>query len=190
MKRFAHFFILVIVILANPLAVAARTAFLDIIPLEDGLVPEGITEGTGNTFYYGTINGGGPIYRGDYRSGDIELVVSPDPSRVSLGMSFDQRTNLLYVAGAFAGAAHVFDVTTGNEVATIPLATPGISFINDAAVTRDAVYFTDSFNPFIYRVPLGDDGVLPDPASSESIELVGDYYNEPQPPPPQPFIAN
>jgi hypothetical protein len=190
MKRKIILLTLAVVLLALPLMAAARAAYQEVIPLETGLVPEGITEGTGNTFYYGTLNGGGAIYRGDYRTGEIELVVDPDPSRVAVGMSFDQRTNLLYVAGAFAGVAHVFDMTDGSEVATIPLATPGNSLINDATVTQDAVYFTDSFNAFIYRVPLGEGGVLPDPATAESIALVGDYYNEPQPPAPEPFIAN
>jgi hypothetical protein len=160
----------------------------DIIPLPDGYLPEGITEGRGHTFYAGTINGGA-IYRGSFRSGAVEVLVAPDPDRLALGMSFDRRSNLLYVASGFNGVAYVYDGSTGSEVATIPLTTPGAGFINDAAVARDAVYFTDSFQAVIYKVPLGPAGRLSTPAQVEEIPLSGDFELVPQPPPPD-FIVN
>lgn len=188
MRRTILFLTLAAVLLALPVAVAARAVYPEVIPLKEGLVPEGITEGTGHTFYYGTLNGGA-IFRGDYRSGDIEMLVGPDPTRVAVGLSFDQRSNLLYVGSAFAGVAYVFDVTDGSEVATIQLTDPFTGFINEATVARDAVYFTDSFQAVIYRVPLAADGSLPNPAEVEEIPLGGDFVLVPQPPPPD-FIVN
>jgi len=42
-------------------------------------------------------------------------------------------------------------------------------------VTRDAAYFTDSFQPVLYRVPLGPGGALPDQSAVELIPLTGDF---------------
>ena len=188
MKHRILFFILVVVLISLPMAAAARDVYPEVIPLEDGFAPEGITEGTGNTFYYGTLNGGA-IFRGNYRTGEFEPLVGPDPSRIAVGMSFDQRTGLLYVAGGFGGTAYVYDGGDGTEVATIQIAAPFVSWINDAFVTENAVYFTDSFQAAIYRVPLGAEGWLPNPPQVDTILLSGDFVLVSQPPPPD-FIIN
>jgi hypothetical protein len=52
---------------------------------------------------------------------------------------------------------------------------PSLSFINDVIVTRSAAYFTDSFQPVLYRVPLGPGGELPDLSEVEEIALGGDF---------------
>jgi hypothetical protein len=49
------------------------------------------------------------------------------------------------------------------------------SFINDVVITRDAAYFTNSFQPVLYKVPLENGGGLPSPLTSEAIPLSGDY---------------
>ena len=58
MKHRILFFILVVVLISLPMAAAARNVYPEVIPLENGFAPEGITEGTGNNFYYGALNGG------------------------------------------------------------------------------------------------------------------------------------
>jgi sugar lactone lactonase YvrE len=55
------------------------------------------------------------------------------------------------------------------------LTAPNTAFINDVIVTRQAAYFTDSFNPNFYRLPLAENGRLPDPAAVEEIPL-GDGF--------------
>ena len=40
-----------------------------------------------------------------------------------MGIKYDGRTNLLFVAGGPTGHAFVYDASTGAEVADIPLAT-------------------------------------------------------------------
>jgi sugar lactone lactonase YvrE len=194
MNRKILFLTLVLVLLALPLAAAARPVYPAVIPLQNGLTPEGITGGKGHTFYYGTLTGGA-IFRGNYRTGDIEPLVAPDPSRIAVGMAFDQRSGLLYVAGGFFGTARVYNVADGSQVAAIQLASPPplpppfITWINDVTITRNAVYFTDSFQATIYRVPLGAAGFLPDPPQVEPIPLSGEFVLEPQPTPPD-FIIN
>jgi hypothetical protein len=187
MKHRILFFLLAVVLISLPMAAAARDVYPEVIPLEDGFAPEGITEGTGNTFYYGVLNGGA-IFRGNYRTGVYEPLVGPNPSRIAVGMSYDQRTGLLYVAGGFGGTAHVYDVGDGTEVATIQLATPFASWINDVYITEDAVYFTDSFQKQFYRIPLDANGWLPDSPQVQAIPLGGDFVLVPQQPPE--FIIN
>jgi len=51
--------------------------------------------------------------------------------------------------------------------------------MNDAVLTKDAVYFTDSFSPVLYKLPLGPNGALPGPAAVQTIALTGDYVNVP-----------
>lgn len=187
MRRTILFLTLAGLLLALPLAAAARDVYPEVIPLETGFAPEGITEGVGNTFYYGALNGGA-IFRGSYRTGEIEPLVDPDPNRIAVGMSFDRRSNLLYVAGGFGGTAYIYDGSDGNDVAMIQLADPFVSWINDATVTKDAVYFTDSFKAMMYRVPLVDKGELPDPPQVQTIPLGGDFVLLPQDPPN--FVIN
>lgn len=188
MRRKIPILTLSTILLILPFAAAATYVYPEVIALEEGFAPEGITEGIGNTFYYGAINGGA-IFRGDYRTGEIETLVDPNPNRNAAGLSYDTRSNLLYVAGGFTGTAYVYDGIDGSEVTTIQLTTPFAGLVNDVAVTRNAVFFTDSFQAKIYRVGLGSGGVLPIPPQVEEIPLSGDFVLEPQPPPPD-FIAN
>jgi sugar lactone lactonase YvrE len=148
--------------------------FPEVIPLPDGFQPEGIVTGNGSTFFVGSIPTGA-IYRGDYRTGEGEILVPGQSDRQAIGLAFDSRTGLLYVAGGPTGMAFVYDAETGATVASIEFATPPGTFVNDVVVTKDAAYFTDSFRPVLYRVPLENDGELPDPVVSETIPLGGDF---------------
>jgi len=151
--RILILFMLLVLTLALPFtSVAARQAFPEVIPLPEGFQPEGIARGVGHTFYTGSLNGGA-IFRGDLRSGEVEMIANPG-ARMAVGMKFDARSGLLFVAGGAFGTAFVFDGETGDQVATYQLTTSA-SFINDVIVTRQAAYFTDSFQKQFYRLPLG-----------------------------------
>jgi hypothetical protein len=102
---------LLVLTLALPLTtVAARQAFPEVIPLQEGFQPEGIARGVGHTFYTGSLNGGA-IFRGDLRSGQVEMIAEPG-ARMAVGMKFDSRSGLLFVAGRALGTAVVFDGET------------------------------------------------------------------------------
>jgi sugar lactone lactonase YvrE len=94
---------------------------------------------------------------------------------MAVGMSFDERSGYLFVAGGAFGQAYVFDTQTGDLVQQYQLTGSQTTFVNDAVVTRDAVYFTDSFQQHYYRLPLGSGGDLPGQAEVETIPLSGDY---------------
>ena len=151
--------------------------FPDVIPLPNGFQPEGIATGTGTTFYVGSIPTGA-VYRGDLRTGEGEVLVPAQSGRFAIGLKFDDRSGLLFVAGGPTGFAYIYDGDTGANVAAIQLTTLP-SFINDVVITRDAAYFTNSFQPFVYRVPLENNGGLPAVPTSEEIPLGGDYQFTP-----------
>ena len=169
-------FLIVALSLMTMGSVVAAT-FPDVIPLPDGFQPEGITAGNGNTFYVGSIPTGA-VYRGDLRTGEGNVLVPAQGGRAAIGLKFDERTGYLFVAGGPTGFAYIYDGKTGAEIAAIQLETLS-SFINDVVITKDAVYFTNSLQPVIHKVPLQNNGELPTPRESIAIPLGGDYQFTP-----------
>ncbi len=158
-------------------AAPAHQTFPETIALPNGFQPEGIAAGRGTTFYVGSIPTG-TVYRSDLRTGQGAVLVPAQAGRSAIGMKFDERTGLLFVAGGNTGFAYIYDGKTGANVAEIQLSTLP-SFINDVIVTRDAAYFTNSFQPSLFRVPLAKNGELPPVPTSEEIPLGGDYQFTP-----------
>jgi len=157
-------------------------AFPEQIFLPIGFSPEGIVSGKGSQFFVGSILTGA-IYKSDFRTGEGSVLVPPTGG-FAIGLDYDSRTDNLYVAGA-EGIAYVYNGSTGELVVTIALNTLSTpTFINDCIVTRDAVYFTDSFRNIFYRVPLVKNGWLPDPIVVDKISLTGDFQFVPYAPPP------
>src|SRR5690606_12348275 len=133
---------------------AQAAVFPETIALPDGWQPEGIVVGKGATIYSGSrVNGG--IYQADLRTGEGSILVPPQSGRVAIGLSYDNRSGFLFVAGGPGGALYVYDSQSGVPVADydLPVCQQG-TFVNDVLVTRDAAYLTDSQCPLIYRVPL------------------------------------
>ena len=150
--------ILILALTALQATSALAAPFSDTIALPDDFAPEGIATGRGHTFYAGSLAGAG-IVRGDYRTGDTELLVTEGGPFV--GMKVDAG-NRLWVAGGPAGNGYVFDADTGDLLSQLQLAPLGEpTFINDVVVTGEAAWFTDSFRGVIYRVDL-DDGEITD----------------------------
>lgn len=159
---------------------AGDKAFPKIVPALAGAPPEGFTIGKGHTAYNGSIDGS--IYKVDLRNGQGEILVAAEPDFdvdtqcFKLGMRVDPRSNYLFVAGCINGDAYVFDADSGEEIMKYQLDDSGFSIINDIAITRDAVYFTDFGQPFIYRLPLSKNGRIPGGAdAATAIPLTGDF---------------
>ena len=153
--------------------VGAQTTFPSKIALPNGFQPEGITT-AGEQFYVGSI-ATGAVYRGSLRTGQGALVVQPVAGRAAIGMKVDR--GRLFVAGGPTGNAYVYDAKTGVLLRTYALS-PGGSFVNDVVVTKTAAWFTDSFKPVLYRVPLGPGGRPAVPTVFGTIALTGDYVHE------------
>jgi hypothetical protein len=167
--------LLLVVALLAPVPASARAAetFPDVIQLPNGWLPEGVVTGHGPVIYSGS-RANGAIYAADLRTGEGAILVPGQAGRVAVGLSFDPRTNYIFVAGGPTGKAYVYDAATGAQVQEYTLTAPG-TFVNDVIVTRDAAYFTNSNLAEYYRVPLGPGGEPAAPDAVETIPLSGDW---------------
>ena len=142
------------------------------IPLPAGWRPEGIAVGEGTAFFVGSLRDGA-ILRGDLATGQSRVLVPGTPGTMAVGLEIDQHDRIWTATGGGGGAV-VYDGRTGARLASFRFAAPGTpTFVNDAVATPDAVYFTDSMQPFLYVVPLGPDGRLPDSSGVRALPLSG-----------------
>lgn len=148
---------------------AQRQVFPDLIELPTAFFPEGIAVGTGDDVYTGSLVDGA-IWKGSLRSGSGDILVPGVPGTLAVGMSFDDRSGSLFVAGGPGGTATVYDGTTGATVAQVNL---GAGFVNDVIITRAAAYFTNSFVPELYELPLDAQGQITGPV--RTVPLGGDF---------------
>jgi sugar lactone lactonase YvrE len=152
-------------VLATPLA--AKSNFPERIALPDGFRPEGIAIGKRATFYVGSIPTGA-IYRGNLKTGEGSVFIPGASGRAAIGVHLCR--GRLFVAGGSTGKGFVYNARTGALLVTHQLTTATPTFVNDVVTARGAAYFTDSNQPFLYRV--GKGGV-------QAIRLTGDYVHGP-----------
>jgi sugar lactone lactonase YvrE len=155
----------------NHVPAATNRLFPTTIALPDGFAPEGIAIGALPFAYFGSL-ADGSIYRANLVTGQGRII-SEGPGTQSVGLKIDGRGRL-FVAGGAAGDARVVSALTGEVLASYRLAS-GTTFINDVTLAAGAAWFTDSFNPVLYRVPLGRHGSLPDQDEVTSVPLGGDF---------------
>ena len=157
-------------------AAAPAQAAADLFParlaLPDGWRPEGIAIGEGTHFFVGSL-ANGAILRGDVVTGRSSVLVAGTPGTATLGLEID-RQDRIWAATGPGGGAVVYSARTGARLASFRFAAAGVpTFVNDAVVTRDAVFFTDSQQPVLYVVPLGPGGQIPDQAAVRTLPLAG-----------------
>jgi sugar lactone lactonase YvrE len=150
------------------------------IPLVTGSMPEGISAGPGLTFFAGARSDGA-VYVGNTRNGKLRTLVRGEPGEVAVGLLYDEATKRLWVAGGSTGDVTAYDARSGRELFTVnigPGTSPGTSprsrFLNDVAITPDAVYVTDSTRPELIVIPTPG-GRLPAPGTATVLPLTGDY---------------
>lgn len=114
--------------------------------------PEGITEGPDGVTFYVSSSRQGTIFRG--RIDRAELEIWNDGMSEALGMAVDDAGRLL-VCGANTGHIGVIDTSSGELLVrhTVP-AIPAL--LNDVCVHGGSAYVTDSAQPVVWRLPLGD----------------------------------
>ena len=160
-------FLVVALVAALPMPAAAARA--DVIVLPGATSAEGIANGGGTTFYAGDLFAG-DIFRGDVQRGTAQLFIDAPAGRMALGMKVDISHHLLFVAGGFTGQGYVYNTVTGATVATYQFGAANTSLINDVALTKDGAWFTDSFQPRLYFVPVDKAGV---PGSFSTLQVTG-----------------
>lgn len=141
------------------------------LTLPDGFQPEGIGIGATPTAYFGS-RVDGRIFQVDLLTGEGH-VLSAGPGTPSMGIKVDMAHGRLFVAGGTGGDGRVIDIRTGAVLAEYHFRT-GSTFVNDVVIGPDAVWFTDSMQPVLYKLPLGPDGALPTQAQVTQLPLTGD----------------
>jgi sugar lactone lactonase YvrE len=160
-------------VLATSAAAGTGAAFPKRIDLPDGFQPEGIAT-AGEQVFVGSIPTGA-VYRGSLRTGKGTVLVPAMSGRSAIGMDADR--GRLFVAGGETGNAFVYNARTGATLATLQLSSGG-SFVNDVVVTERAAWFTDSFQPVLYRVPLGPNGQPRGQSAVTTVPLSGAYQHQ------------
>ncbi|MFI7066215.1 SMP-30/gluconolactonase/LRE family protein [Kribbella sp. NPDC050124] len=162
------------------LTVSAAAPFPASIPLPNDFAPEGIATGPKATFYAGSLTTG-DIYRGSLRTGEGAIFVDAPPGRQAAGLKVERDARRLWVAGGLFGKAYVYSTRNGSTVADLTLTSAPNALINDVVVTKRGAYFTDSFNPTLYKVPIGPGGALGAPQaialSGPATAIVGELPN-------------
>jgi sugar lactone lactonase YvrE len=137
-----------VITVAEPAAAASAK----VIVLKNATSAEGIAAGAGTTFYAGDLFAG-DIFRGSVKRDTAKRFIDVPTGRMAVGMTFDRKRELLFVAGGFTGQAYVYDTRTRKTAATYQFARPNIGLINDVVLTRHGAWFTDSFQAQLYFVP-------------------------------------
>ncbi|NND02815.1 MAG: superoxide dismutase [Acidimicrobiia bacterium] len=162
--------IVLLAALAGP--VSAQSA-PDVIGLPDGFFPEGIAT-DGSTAFVGSLVDGA-IWKGDLLTGSGDILVPGVPGRLAVGMAYDAATDVLYVAGGPDGNAYLYNGSTGAIIDIVSLVPFG--FVNDVILGSSAAFFTDSFAPQFYTLPLTPDGAAG--GASITTAFSGDFQFEP-----------
>ncbi|WP_089103060.1 SMP-30/gluconolactonase/LRE family protein [Streptomyces hyaluromycini] len=149
----------------------AQAAAPTSLALPDGWQPEGITIGAGPYAYLGSLVDGS-LYRADLRTGTGK-VISTGPGTPAVGLKLDPRGRLFVAARSFG--ARVVDARSGETLASYTLATAAPSFANDIVLTPRAAWFTESYQPVLYGLPLGRNGELPAAGDVVRLPLTGDW---------------
>jgi hypothetical protein len=150
-------------------AAAAASPFPSRIDLPTGWQPEGLSLGRGTTFFVGSL-ANGAILRGDLRTGGSAVLVPGAAGTVAVGTEYERGANRVWSVGGPTGAVRAYDASDGVLLAAYQFAA---GFLNDLAITRDAVYVTDSSVAQLDVIPLGPGGALPAPGAAFTLPLTG-----------------
>lgn len=143
------------------------------IALPNGWRPEGITT-DGKRLYVGSL-ADGALWVANPRTGAGEVLAAGVPGRVAVGVEYDRRRDLLWVAGGATGEVRAHDADTGALLATysFPSGDATARFLNDLVVTRKGVFVTDSRHAELAVVPLHG-RTLPPASDARLLPLTGD----------------
>ncbi|MCR6484265.1 hypothetical protein M8542_15695 [Amycolatopsis sp. OK19-0408] len=139
---------LLLLVPAMPAAAATK-----VIVLPGAKSAEGITAAGGGDYYTGDLVTG-TIFRENLGRGTAERFIEAPPGTWAAGLDFDRRHDLLFVAGAAGGKAYVYDVRSKAKVADFTFGDPQTSYVNDVVVTPQGAWFTDSYHPQLFFVPV------------------------------------
>ncbi|MFJ8696212.1 SMP-30/gluconolactonase/LRE family protein [Streptomyces roseolilacinus] len=141
-------------------------------PLPDGFRPEGITIGRAPYAHLGSL-ADGDVYRVALATGRGGVVVrGGGADHPTVGLKIDPWGRLLFLCGGMSREIRVADARSGAYVRTFTVGSDG-TMVNDVVLTRDAAWFTDSYRPQLYRLPLDRHGAPGDAVAT--VPLSGEW---------------
>ena len=126
-------FALALLMSLSPVAASAHHDRPDRIDLPDGWMPEGIT--TDGRFLYSGSLADGALLRANPRTGNTRIIEEGRQGRVAVGVDYDRRRDLLWVAGGETGIVRAQDADTGRVVAALG---PGSRSPSPSRTTRSS----------------------------------------------------
>lgn len=158
-------------------ATASARPAVDRIDLPRGWQPEGVTS-DGRSIYAGSL-ATGAILKADPRTGRTRVLPDSATGKPAVGLDFDRRRHVIWVAGGPTGEIRVQRASSGRLLRTYTFPA-GDRFVNDLVVTRRAVYATDSSNDVLGVVRLRPHSKrLPASREIRTVKLRGDYVQQP-----------
>jgi hypothetical protein len=146
------------------------------IDLPNAWQPEGITT-NGTHLFVGSL-ANGAIWRAMIGSGNGRVLAEGVTGRVAVGVDYDYRRNLIWVAGGDTNKIRAHSARTGKVRAKYKFPSASGRFLNDLVVTRRGVFATDSMNQELAVVPFRKDGSLRGPRAARTLPLTGDLVYE------------
>jgi sugar lactone lactonase YvrE len=143
------------------------SSFPTTISVPNGFAPEGIAI-SGAYAYLGS-RATGSVYKASLRTGTGSVIYT-GPGTPSNGLKIDSRGRA-FISGNTGGDIRVISISTGALLKSYQVATAGTIFINDVVLTKNAAWFTDSFNAKLYKLAIASDGTLAD--SIVTLDLTG-----------------
>ncbi|MDX6534442.1 MAG: hypothetical protein QOF68_2186 [Gaiellales bacterium] len=112
---------------------------------------EGIAREPGTARFYVSSAGNGTIYRGRLDRPRMHVFLPGGQDGRTSATGIEVRDTRLYVSGASGAKVYIYSTATGELLKAFRTKAGG--FINDVAITpAGGAFFTDSFNPLLYRV--------------------------------------
>ncbi|MFJ3902691.1 SMP-30/gluconolactonase/LRE family protein [Streptomyces sp. NPDC090025] len=152
-------------------ATAERALWPESFPLPNGFAPEGITIGCSPYAYFGSLTNGA-VHRVSLATGrGRTLHQGLGDGHSTVGLKIDHAERRLFLAGGFSREIRVVDARKGTIVRNYTGIGAENTMVNDVVLTPKAAWFTDSFQPQLYRLSLNRNG---DPVGSPvTVPLVG-----------------
>ncbi|MFF0475719.1 superoxide dismutase [Streptomyces sp. NPDC004284] len=151
-------------------------------PLPRGFQPEGIAIGRSPYAYFGSL-ADGAVYRASLATGEGRIIhQGPGAGHSTVGLKIDRSERRLFLAGGWSRDIRVIDPRSGAPLRELSGLGAENTVVNDVILTPDAAWFTDSYQPQLFRLALDRTG---EPADGITVlPLGGDWTQGPD------FTAN
>ncbi|MEU0404677.1 superoxide dismutase [Streptomyces sp. NPDC006197] len=146
-------------------------------PLPKGFQPEGVAIGHSPYAYFGSL-ADGAVYKASLATGEGRIVHQGlGAGHSTVGLKIDRPERRLFLAGGWSREIRVVDARSGALLRHFTGLGAETTMVNDVILTPDAAWFTDSFQPQLYRLALDRTG---EPAHELTVlPLGGDWTQGP-----------